>query len=59
VDFDSELAGDAVARLSLGLNFRPSSDTVLKLDYVRGRQRDRFNVPAETAAILLSLATYF
>ena len=59
VDFDVDLEGDATARVTAGLNFRPTSDTVLKIDYVRGREWDRFNTPAETAAILVSLATYF
>lgn len=59
VDFDQDHAGDGVTQLSAGFNFRPTADTVLKLDYVRGRVRDRFNSPAETAAILFSIATYF
>ena len=59
VDFDREQAGDGVARVSAGFNFRPTPDTVLKAEYVRGRERDRFNSPAETVAFLFSLATYF
>lgn len=59
VDFDADLPGDGLVRFGVGLNFRPTGDTVLKLDYVRGREWDRFNSPAETAALLVSLATYF
>lgn len=59
VDFDTGLPGDGLVRVGAGFNFRPTADTVLKLEYVRGREWDRFNTPAETAAILLSLATYF
>ncbi|MBW3555221.1 MAG: hypothetical protein KY466_17065, partial [Gemmatimonadetes bacterium] len=43
VDFDQDRAGDGVARVSAGFNFRPTPDTALKLEYVRGRERDRFN----------------
>jgi hypothetical protein len=32
---------------------------VLKLDYVRGRERDRFNNVARQAFLLASIATYF
>lgn len=59
VDFDRHRAGDAITRISIGFNFRPTPDTALKLDYVRGREWDRFNSAAETAALLFSLATYF
>jgi hypothetical protein len=59
VDFDQDLPGDGVLQVSAGLNFRPTPDTVFKLDYVRGRLRDRFNSPGDTAALLFSVATYF
>jgi len=59
VDFDTDLAGDDTRRVSLGLNFRPTRDTVLKLDWVRGRTRDRFENASDAAALLFSLATYF
>ena len=59
VDFDTDRAGDSRVQLTLGLNFRPTTDSVLKLDLVRGRSRDRFNNPSEHAFLLASLATYF
>jgi hypothetical protein len=59
VDFDADIPGDSERRLSLGLNFRPTEDSVLKLDLVRGRARDRFNNSSEDAALLFSIATYF
>jgi hypothetical protein len=59
MDFDSELAGDLERRVTLGLNFRPTQDTAVKLNYVRGVERDRFNNAAEMAGILFSVATYF
>lgn len=59
VDFDTELDGDNTRQVSLGLNFRPTSDTVLKLNYVRGVSRDRFNNPSDFAKGLFSIATYF
>lgn len=59
VDFDRDIAGDDVAQIGAGLNFRPTSDSVIKLDLVRGRSHDRFNNPAEHARLLASFATYF
>lgn len=59
VDFDTNLPGRSVAQWSLGLNFRPTSDSVLKLDFVRGARWDQFNNRSDHAAVLLSLATYF
>ena len=59
VDFDADRSGDADEQLSLGVNFRPTSDTALKLDYVRGRSHDPFNNRVQHAAVLFSLATYF
>ena len=59
VDFDADIPGDMVRRVTVGLNFRPSEDSVLKLDYVRGVARDRFNNPSAHAGLLFSVATYF
>ena len=59
VDFDSEFLGDTVRRATVGLNFRPTEDAVLKFDYVRGQTRDRFNNLGEQAGFLFSIATYF
>ena len=59
VDFDRDLAGDSRIQLTGGLHFRPTPETVFKLDYARGRNRARFNNPVETAALKFSLASYF
>jgi hypothetical protein len=59
VDFDADQRGHTVGQVSLGVNFRPTQDSVVKLDYVRGRGRDEFNNLAEHAFVLFSLATYF
>lgn len=59
VDFDTDRIGQTSAQVSIGANFRPTQDSVLKLDYVRGRGRDEFNNLAEHAFLLLSIATYF
>jgi hypothetical protein len=59
VDFDTDLTGDSLRRLTVGLNFRPSEDAVLKFDYFRGRSRDRFNNLGDQAGLLFSIATYF
>lgn len=59
VDLDSRIAGDMTRQVSLGVNFRPTQDTALKLDYVRARARDRFNNPSDRARLLFSIATYF
>jgi hypothetical protein len=59
VDFDSDRRGHTAARITAGLNFRPTAESVLKLDYVRGRDRDEFNNPSRYAFLLLSMATYF
>jgi hypothetical protein len=59
VDFDSDRSGHSMSQVTVGLNFRPSQDTAIKFDYVRGRSRDEFNNLSEHVRLLLSLATYF
>lgn len=59
VDFDTDRAGHSIEQVSVGINFRPTSETVLKFDVVRGRSHDEFNVRAHHARLLMSLATYF
>ncbi len=59
VDFDTELDGTSLAQVTAGLNFRATEDSVLKLDYVRGRGRDQFNNAGHHAFLLASVATYF
>ena len=59
VDFDTQRIGDSIKQFTVGVNFRPTTDSVIKLDYVRGRSRDRFNNPSDHAFLLASLATYF
>ena len=59
VDFDADLPGDMVRQVTVGFNFRPSEDSVLKLDYIRGVARDQFNNPIAHAGLLFSVATYF
>jgi hypothetical protein len=59
VKFDASTRGESSGQVTVGANFRPTRDTALKFDYVRGRGRDRFNNLAQHAFVLASLATYF
>lgn len=58
-DFDADRGGDMVRQITVGINFRPTRDTVVKAGYIRGVSRDRFNNPADHAGLRFSLATYF
>jgi hypothetical protein len=59
VDFNADRRGDNVRQVTIGLNFRPTRDTALKFDLVRGTSRDEFNNATQHVAWLMSLATYF
>ncbi|MCY3777447.1 MAG: hypothetical protein OXH11_15855, partial [Candidatus Aminicenantes bacterium] len=59
IEIDTDLEGDDQTRLTLGLNFRPSEDSVFKLNYLYHWHDDRNNVRALSAGILFSVATYF
>ena len=59
VDFDMDVGGDAHQRFSVGYNFRPTSDTVFKLDYHHDWEWSRVNVLERKAGINFSVASYF
>ena len=59
VDYDARRRGQTTAQWTAGLNFRPTGESVLKVDYVRGRGRDEFNNLERHAFVLVSMATYF
>ena len=55
----TDVDGDDQKRLTLGLNFRPTEDTVFKLGYHYNWLRDGFNLKARSAEFLFSAATNF
>ncbi|NOT32822.1 MAG: hypothetical protein HOP12_01495 [Candidatus Eisenbacteria bacterium] len=59
IDLDRDLEGDSTIQLTSGLRFHPTPESVLKLDYLRSRARDRFNNAAEGAALRFSMTSYF
>ena len=59
VDFDVDREGSDQKQITIGFNFRPTRDTAIKFDYVRGNSRDEFNNKSQHAFLLASLATYF
>jgi hypothetical protein len=59
IDLDADQAGQVTRQVTVGINFRPTTDTALKFDLVRGRSTDEFNVGLHHARLLMSLATYF
>jgi hypothetical protein len=59
IDLDTQIPGDDTRQITVGANFRPNAETVFKLNYVRGRTTDRFNVAAQSSKLLFSVATYF
>ena len=59
VDLDADLEGDSQMRLTLGLNFRPTQESVFKLNYLYNWARNRFHVKGAGAGVLFSVATYF
>lgn len=59
VELDKDIPGESIGQVTMGANFRPTQDTAIKFDFVRGRGRDRFNNLAQHAFVLASIATYF
>lgn len=59
VDLDADAPGQHVEQASVGVNYRPTPESVIKLDLVRGRSFDRFSNRSDFARLLASFATYF
>ena len=59
VDFDRDLPGDSFRSLTLGINLRPVRWTALKLAWMRGETRDRFDNRGTVAQVQIGLASYF
>ena len=59
IDLDSEAVGHHVRQAGAGINFRPTSESVIKLELVRGWGYDQFNNRRDFARLLASFATYF
>jgi len=59
IDLDSDAVGQHVRQASAGINFRPTSESVIKLEMVRGWSYDQFNNRSDFARLLASFATYF
>lgn len=51
--------GDSLRRLTIGLSFRPTVETSIRLSYARNWQRDVFNNLAHGMNIQFGVATYF
>jgi hypothetical protein len=59
IDLDTDAVGQHTRQASAGVNFRPTSESVIKLEMVRGWSYDPFNNRSDFARILASFATYF
>ena len=59
IDFDTEAVGQHVRQASAGINFRPTSESVIKTELVRGWSYDQFNNRSDFVRLLASFATYF
>ena len=59
IDLDTEAVGHHVRQAGGGINFRPTSESVIKLELVRGWGYDQFNNRSDFARLLASFATYF
>ncbi|HZY10471.1 MAG TPA: hypothetical protein VFF29_04895 [Bacteroidota bacterium] len=59
IDFDVDLDGDSHRRSTIGINFRPTRDTVFKLDYHHDWFWDRVDVLEKSAGVNFSVASYF
>jgi hypothetical protein len=59
IDLDTEAVGHHVRQAGAGINFRPTSESVIKMELVRGWGYDQFNNRSDFARLLASFATYF
>jgi len=59
IDLDTDAVGHHTRQASAGVNFRPTSESVIKLEMVRGWSYDQFNNRSDFARLLASFATYF
>ncbi|HEY5614576.1 MAG TPA: hypothetical protein VIL52_01005, partial [Bacteroidota bacterium] len=59
VDFDRDILGDDRTRLTLGINFRPVFDTVIKFNYEQNWMYDRENNLARAVGFIIAMASYF
>ena len=59
IDLDSDAVGQHVRQASAGVNFRPTTESVIKFELVRGWRFDPFNNRSDFARVLGSFATYF
>ena len=59
IDLDTDAVGQHVRQAGAGINFRPTSESVIKLEVVRGWGYDPFNNRSDFARLLASFATYF
>jgi len=59
MDFDTNIRGDDHKRVTVGLNFRPVQDVVIKLNYEQNWVSDRENNVERGVRFLVSMASYF
>ncbi len=57
--FTGQNIGDSAKKLTIGLSFRPTVETSVRLNYARNWQRDAFNNLTNGMNIQLGVATYF
>jgi hypothetical protein len=61
VDFDTDVDGDQEEGVTLGVNFRPTEQTVFKLDWNRSWETARSGTEKDEGhdRVFFSFATYF
>lgn len=59
IDFDADIEGADLHRVTLGVNLRPVPETVLRFNYLHNWEFDRINNETRSAALQFGIATYF